>query len=76
MAIQITGINYYGRLRTPGESTAVFMANLGNTADRVTLLLGYLVSDIARKQVLLPTAPSPAMEAALECPVRAETLAR
>lgn len=66
----------YGRLRSTDESTAVFMTTLGSTADKVTSVVGELVSDIAGKQVLKPTASGPIVEAALERPVSAEALAR
>ncbi|EXJ79106.1 hypothetical protein A1O3_08607 [Capronia epimyces CBS 606.96] len=66
----------HGRPKPVDESTAIFMTNLGSTADRVTSVLGYLVSDIAGRQVLNPTASGPVVEAALERPVSAEALAR
>jgi small-conductance mechanosensitive channel len=66
----------HGRLRTKDQSTAEFMSNLSSTADKLTSVVGYLVSDIAGKQVLMPTASGPIVEAALERPVSAEALAR
>ncbi|KIW98532.1 uncharacterized protein Z519_00193 [Cladophialophora bantiana CBS 173.52] len=65
-----------GRLKTKDQSTAVFMTNLGNAAASATSVLGYLVSDIAGRQVLMPTASGPVVEAALERPVSSEALAR
>lgn len=66
----------HGRPKAVDETAAILMTNLGNTADRVTSVLGYLVSDIAGRQVLNPTASGPVVEAALERPVSAEALAR
>jgi hypothetical protein len=66
----------HGRLRSKDQSTAEFMTNLSSTADKLTSVVGYLVSDIAGKQVLMPTASGPIVEAALERPVSAEALAR
>ncbi|KIX95976.1 uncharacterized protein Z520_08231 [Fonsecaea multimorphosa CBS 102226] len=65
-----------GRLKSKDQSTAIFMTNLGNAAANATSVLGYLVSDIAGRQVLMPTASGPVVEAALERPVSAEALAR
>ncbi|KAG9769264.1 hypothetical protein KCU88_g6922, partial [Aureobasidium melanogenum] len=58
------------------ETAAILMTNLGTTADRVTSVLGYLVSDIAGRQVLNPTASGPIVEAALDRQASAEALAR
>ncbi|KAK5034349.1 hypothetical protein LTS07_003269 [Exophiala sideris] len=67
----------YGRKKNnTAESTAIFMTNLGNTADQLTSVLGYMVSDVTGKQVLMPTASGPIVEAALERPVGAEAIAR
>ncbi|KAH0836088.1 hypothetical protein AYO21_02728 [Fonsecaea monophora] len=65
-----------GRLRSKDQSTAILMTNLGNAAANATSVLGYLVSDIAGRQVLMPTASGPVVEAALERPVSTEALAR
>jgi hypothetical protein len=58
------------------ETTAVFLTRLGTTGDKITSVLGYMASDIAGKQVLMPTASGPIVEAALERPIGAEALAR
>lgn len=66
----------YGRRKNADDSTAVFMTNLSNTADRLTSVLGYMVSDVAGRQILMPTASGAVVEAALERPVAAEAVAR
>lgn len=59
-----------------GETRALILTNLGKGADKITTVFGYMVSDIAGKQVLQPTASGPLVEAALLRPSSAEALAR
>jgi hypothetical protein len=66
----------YGHKTAIDDSAAIFMTSLSTTGDKITSVLGLMASDIAGKQVLMPTTSGPIVEAALGRPVSAEALAR